>query len=180
MRNYPNVTEQDLTILLKLAEQQKIQRAFKIKNRILRKTHDLKLAESLSPITRKLDVNNETTKQLGEIVKKSDVKYRNTQTPAIEKITGTQSIRDTLALMKGSKLFFKLERKDNGHVFWEKILIKTLGEKRISIISEEYDMEPNIQAYFTNTKRTTKHMDDEGKLTVFNIPQNAGFYDSIP
>ena len=50
-----NVTEQNLNNLRKLAEQQRNQRAEKIKNRILKKTHDIKLAESLSPITKKLD-----------------------------------------------------------------------------------------------------------------------------
>ena len=64
MSIYSNVTEQDLDNLRKLAQQQKNQRALKIKNRILKQTHDVKLAESLSPITKKLD-------EVGEIVKKS-------------------------------------------------------------------------------------------------------------
>ena len=51
MSIYSNVTEQDLINLRKLAEQQKNQRAEKIKNIILKKTHDTKLAESLSPKT---------------------------------------------------------------------------------------------------------------------------------
>ena len=90
MSNYSNVTEEDLINLRKLAEQQKNQRPNKIKNRILKQTHDVKLAESLSPITKKLDeVNkstqeslspitktldniNESTKQLGEIVEESN------------------------------------------------------------------------------------------------------------
>ena len=55
MSIYSNVTEQDLDNLRKLAEQQKEQRARKIKNRILKQTHDIRLAESLSPITKKLD-----------------------------------------------------------------------------------------------------------------------------
>ena len=82
MSIYSNVTEQDMNNLRKLAEQQKNQRALKIKNRILKQTHDVKLAESRSPITKKLDDINETTKQL---VKKSDVEDGNTQTPTIEK-----------------------------------------------------------------------------------------------
>ena len=41
-----NVTEQDLDNLRKLADQQKSQRAEIIKNRILKQTHDIKLAES--------------------------------------------------------------------------------------------------------------------------------------
>ena len=55
MSFYSNVTEQDLIILRKLAEQQKNRRAEKIKNRNLKKTNDIKLAENLSPITEKLD-----------------------------------------------------------------------------------------------------------------------------
>ena len=51
MSIYSNLTEQDLIILRKLPEQQKDQRALKIKKRILKQTHDVKLAESLPPIT---------------------------------------------------------------------------------------------------------------------------------
>ena len=51
---YSNVTEQCLNTLRKLAEQQKNQRALKIKNRILKQTYDIKLAESLSPIIKKI------------------------------------------------------------------------------------------------------------------------------
>ena len=84
MSIYSNVTEEDLFILRKLAEQYKNQRAEKIKNKFLKQTHDIKLSESLSPITKKIDTINESTKQLGEKVKKSDVEDGNTQTPAIE------------------------------------------------------------------------------------------------
>ena len=91
--------------LHKLAEQQKSQRALKIKNRILKQTHNVKLAESLSPITKKLDTINESTKKLAETLKNLDVEDRNSQTPAIKNIIGTQSLRDTLALMKRSKIF---------------------------------------------------------------------------
>ena len=63
MSIYSNVTEQDLDILRKLSEQQKNERAQKIKNRIFKQTHDIKLAESLSPITKKLDNTNENTKK---------------------------------------------------------------------------------------------------------------------
>ena len=72
MSIYSNVTEQDLENLRKLAEQQENERALNIKNRILKQTHDVKLAESLSPITKKLDEVNKSTKELGEIVKESN------------------------------------------------------------------------------------------------------------
>ena len=77
MSIHSNVTKQDLINLRKLAEQQKNQGAEKIINRILKQTHDVKLAESSSPITKKLDTINESTKQLGEMVKILDVEARN-------------------------------------------------------------------------------------------------------
>ena len=45
MSTYSKVTEQELNNLRKLAEQEKNQRALKIKNRILKQPHDKKLAE---------------------------------------------------------------------------------------------------------------------------------------
>ena len=84
MSIYSNVTEQDLFNLRKLAEQQKNQRAEKIKNIILEKTHDVKIAESLSPITKKVD---ETSENLGDIIKEN-----NNPQPAIENTPTTLPI----------------------------------------------------------------------------------------
>ena len=105
MSIFSNVTDQNLINLRKLAEQQQNERAPKNKNRILKQTHDIKLAESLSAFTKKIEEVNESTRNLDEIVKKSDVEDGNTQTPAIENITGTQSLRDTLAFMKKIRIF---------------------------------------------------------------------------
>ena len=55
MSIYSDVTEQGLDKFRKLAEQLKNQRALKFEYRILKQTQDIKLAESLSPITKKLD-----------------------------------------------------------------------------------------------------------------------------
>ena len=52
--------------LHKLAEQQEEQRALKSKNRTLKQTHDLNLAESLSPTTKKVD---KSTKEISKILK---------------------------------------------------------------------------------------------------------------
>ena len=87
MSIYSNVTEQDLDNLRNLSQQQMEQRAIKIKNRILKQTQDKKLAESLSPITTKLD---ETSKELRNVIKESTqdlgnvIKENNTPQPAIE------------------------------------------------------------------------------------------------
>ena len=71
MSIYSNVTEQDMINLRKLVEQQRNQRALKIKNRIWKQTHDIKLAKSLSPITKKLDEVKESTEKLGDVIKKT-------------------------------------------------------------------------------------------------------------
>ena len=180
MSIYSNVTEKDLNNLHKFAEQQKEQRALKIRNKIQKQTHDKKLAESLSPITEKL---HETTKKLGEVIKESQpsqhiqtiLQNSESQTPAIDNTATSQSLRDTLAYMKRSKNFFKLEQ-DGEEVFCNKIPILPKGENRVSIKDKEFNIKPNIQAYFTNTKLTTKHMDNEDKSTVYDILKNLGFY----
>ena len=79
MKIYPNVTQQGLIILSKIAKQQKNQRAIKLKNRILKQTHDLKLAENLSHITKKLEEANESTTELGEVSEKTISEIENNQ-----------------------------------------------------------------------------------------------------
>ena len=93
MSFYPNVSENDLINLRKLGEQQKNERAHKINNKILKQTHDIKLAESLSPFTKKLD---ETIEKLGHVIRESTqnlgnvIKDNNTPQPAIEQTPTTQ------------------------------------------------------------------------------------------
>ena len=69
MSIYSNVTEEVLINLRKLAEQQKEQRALKIKNRIIKQTHDVKLAQYLAPISKKLDEMKKTAENLGDVIK---------------------------------------------------------------------------------------------------------------
>ena len=68
MSIYSNVTEQNLINLRRLAELQKNQRALKIKNIILKQTHDIKLAKSISPITKNLDEVKESTPESGDVI----------------------------------------------------------------------------------------------------------------
>ena len=69
MSIYFNVTEQDLINRRKLEEQQKSQRAPKIKNIILKQTHDVKLAESISPLTKKLEKIDKSNQKSGFMMK---------------------------------------------------------------------------------------------------------------
>ena len=71
MSIYSNVPEQDLINLRKLAEQQKKQQATKFKKKFSKQTHDVNLAESLSPITKNLDEESEPTQKIGDTVEES-------------------------------------------------------------------------------------------------------------
>ena len=175
MNIYSNVTEQDYLSLRKLAQQQKEEKALKIRNRILKQTHDVKLAESLSPITKKLDEVNKS--QPSQYIQTS-LQNSESQTPAIDNTPTSQSLRDTLGYMKRSKNFFKLEQ-EGKHVFWNKIPIIPIGENRVSIKDEEFNIKPNIQEYFTNTTLTTKNMDNVDKSTVYDILKILGFYSTM-
>ena len=174
MSFYSNVTEQNFIIVSKLAGEQKNQRAIELKNRTSKQTHDINLAESLPPINKNLEEVNQSTKQLGEVIKEST---SNNKTPqlAIQNITSTQSLRDTLSFMKKSKNISKQDGKPNGGVFWSNILTKPLREKRIIIKDGEYNISPVIQEKFTNAKLTTKTMNHEDKSTVYDILKNTGF-----
>ena len=68
MSIFSDITEQDLICLRKLAEQQKNQRPLKYENRILKQTHHIKIAESLSLITKNIDTINDSTKKLREVI----------------------------------------------------------------------------------------------------------------
>ena len=172
---YSNVTEQDLIILRKMAEQQKNQRAEKIKKRILKQTHDVKLAESISPVSKKLDGINESTKQLGELVKKPNAEDGNTQTPPIENTTSTRSLCDTLSFMKQSNNFFHLEETNDGKVYWNDVRIKPVRESKFNINGKDYNVTPSILHYFTKTKSTTKSLNNNDEETVFDIIKDVGF-----
>ena len=78
MSIYSNVTEQDLNSLRKLAEQHKNQHAPKIKNRLLKQIHDIKLAENLSPITQNINEVKKIYSRLRRCYKK--ITTRNTST----------------------------------------------------------------------------------------------------
>ena len=166
MSIYSNVTEQDLINLRKLAQQQKNERALKIKNRILKQTHDKKLAESLSPITERLDlIENNKGETIGDIIKKSQEEtpaIENTQiqpeTPAIEN-TQTQpgvlyevSLEKTLTNMKNKeKGFFKIREDKNGQRYWNGIPVNISGDSRIEIDGKNFNITPDLQNVFTDT-----------------------------
>ena len=164
MSNYSNVSEQDLIKLRKLAEQQKEQRALKIKNRILKQTHDIKSAESLSPITKKLDetsdnsknVIKESTQNLGNVIKENNtpqLAIENTPQPAIENNDGVAydvQLENTLNNMKDNTGFFKTIY-DSGHGWMlNNHPVKMLGGTEVEIKENKYNITKGIQKIFND------------------------------
>ena len=98
----------------------------------------------------------------------------------MENITISRSLRGTLSFLKKSEKKIKLEQRDGDKVLWNIVLFKPLGENRLRVKDQEYDITPNFQAYFTNKKLTTKFLDNVEKETVIDILKNVGIQDNIP
>ena len=192
MSIYSNVTEKDLDNLRKLAEQQKNERALKIKNRILKETHDVKLAESLSPITKKLDetreksgyVIKESTQSLGNAIKENNtpqLAIENTPTiqPAIENndgITYDVQLENTFNNMKDNTGFFRTLYDPQRGWILNNYPIEMLGGTKIRINENEYHIIPGLQRVFTDTKyETAKSMSDAEKVVFRDILQKTNY-----
>ena len=197
MSIYSNVTEQDMINLRKLADQQKEQRTLKIKNRILKQTHDKKLAESLSPITDKIDeVNksiNESTQELGDVIIKSQPAIENTPQPAIENTPIHQPIEDTEGRVYDVQLentlnkmvdnigFFKTHYDNQRGWLMNDIPIKSPGGTKIKVNENEYDLTKGIQNVLTNkTYKTAKSMSDTEKVVFRDFLSKTGYYSRKP
>ena len=193
MSIYSNVTEQDLINLRKLAQQQKEQRAEKIKNRILKQTHDKKLAESLSPITKKLDTVNKSTKEIGEVIKTSNSENENNQEIVpIEIESEDENIQTNLRVLPNSSMFSDQMTKTLGRLMSSlnslKIIaspsgptilgvpINTLGGDRIQIKDNIYDLTPEIYKTLSDTGYTGKTMKNESDILMMdNIINDLGY-----
>ena len=113
MSIYSNVIEQDLINLRELAEQQKNQRALKIKNRIFKQTHDIKLAGSLSTITKRLDEVKETTQKVGNDIKETNSE-NNQEIVHVEIESEDEGLQINLRALPNSSVFNDLMTKTLG------------------------------------------------------------------
>ena len=187
MSIYSNVTEQDLDNLRKLAQQQKEQRALKIKNRILKETHDIKLTESLSPITKKLDKINKSTKKIGNVIKTPNSENENNQEIVpVEIESEDENIQTNLRALPNSSMFSDQMTKTLGRLMSSlnslKIIaspsgptilgvpIYTLGGDTIQIKDNVYDLTPEIFKALSDTGYTGKNLKNENDiLMLYNI-----------
>ena len=176
MSIYSNVTEQDLINLRKLAHQQKEQRALKIKNKILKQTHDVKLADSLSPITKKLDEVNQSTQKVVDITKESnsniDLKYL----PNSSKVGN--SMRQMLGSLMNSRNSLKITQDESGRATILGIPIQISGHT-IKINENIYELTPEIYKALTYPTYDGKTMKNENDILMMNnIIRDIGYTDA--
>ena len=193
MSIYSNVTSQDLENLRRLAEQQKNQRAIKIKNRILKQTHDVKLAESLSPITKKLEEVNKSTKKVGDILKETNSENENNQEIVpVEIESEDENIQTNLRALPNSSMFSDQMTKTLGRLMSSANSLKiistpsgatilgvpvyTLGGDRMQIKDNIYNLTPEIYKTLSYTGYDGKSMKNENDILMLNnIIRDLGY-----
>ena len=186
MSIYSNETEPDLNNLRNLAEQQKDQRALKIKNKILKQTHDIKLAESLLPITKNLDEVKESTQKIGEIVKETNtpqpvIEHTHTELPIENEqiqpgIIYDTSLENTFINMKNNIGFFKIEEGDKGDIFWNGFPVEKIGGNKLKINKNIHVITPGIQKVLTDTSNIPlKKLNDQDREISNNILESLTF-----
>ena len=181
MSIYSNVTEKDLDNLRKLANQQKNERAEKIKNRILKQTHDIKLAESLSPITKKLDeVNKSTQETLSPINEKLDTINESTLKVGdiIKESKSSDILKNTFkSLEEEPNNALKLVKDEAGNMSVFGIDIKSLGGNKILVGDNKvYDISTEMHKALSNSTYTGKSMrNKEDELKLYNFLTDIGY-----
>ena len=191
MSIYSNVTEQDLDNLRKLAEQQEEHRALKIKNRILKQTHDINLAESLSPITKKLEEIKKSTKKIGEVIKESSSESENNY-EIVPVESEDENIQTNLRALPNSSMFSDQMTKTLRRLMFSAnslnikstpsgatslgIPIYTLGGDRLQIRDNVYDLTTEIYKALSFTGYTGNTMTNENDILMLNnIIRDLGY-----
>ena len=174
MSIYSNVSQKDLENLRKLAEQQKNERELKIKNRILKQTHDIKLAESLSPITKKLDKINKSTQEAGDITKESNSEKIIKALPNSSQFS--DSMRQMIGSLMNSKNSLKITQDESGKANILGVPIQISGADTIKIDKNIYELTPEIYKALSDTGYTGRNMKNEKDILMMNnIIRDLGY-----
>ena len=174
MSIYSNVTEQDLDNLRNLTEQQKNQQALKIKNRILKQTHDVKLAESLSPITKKLDNIDKSTKEIGEVFKETNSKVDIKALPNSSEFSN--AMRQMIGSLMSSRNSLKITQDESGRANILGVPIQIPEGDTMKINENVYELTPEIYRALTYTTYSGNTMKDENDILMnYNIKRDLGY-----
>ena len=168
MSIHSNVTEPDLINLRKVAEQQKNQRALKIRNKNLEQTNDVKLAEILSPITEKQDELNKSTQEVGDITKESNSKVDLKSLPNSSKFS--ISMRQMLGSIMNSRNCLKITQDELGRANILGIPIQISEGDLRKINKNIYELTPEVYKALSNPLHTGNTMNnDDDFLLSYNI-----------
>ena len=159
----------------------------------MKQTHDVKLAESLSPITKKLEEVNKSTKELGEIVKESNSENVNNQEIVpVEIESEDENIQTNLRALPNSSMLSDQMKKTIGRLMFSAnsrkinitpssatilgVPINTLGGDRIQIKDNNYDLTPEIYKEISFTGYDGKAMKNENDILMLNnIIRDLGY-----
>ena len=129
--------------LRKLVEQQKHQRALKIKNKILKRTHDTKLAGPLSPIFKKLEEVKESTQKSGDVMKVSNSEInKETVTDKIKYNTLSFLLQETLKFLAKASNSLKLNQDKEGNMSILGVPVISIGGDKIQVNDNKLIIEP--------------------------------------
>ena len=176
-----NVSQKDLENLHKLANQQKNEQTEKIKNRILKQTHDIKLAESLSPITKKLDeVSKSAQESLAPIIEKLDTINDSTikVSDIIKQTNSSALLKDTFkSLSNDESNALKLVRDEDDNLTIRGISIKSLGDDKILINNNKiYNLSTEMHKALSNSTYTGKSMKNkQDQIKLYNFLTDIGY-----
>ena len=159
----------------------------------MKETHDIKLAEFLSPITKKLDTITKSTKEIGEVIKSSNSENeKNQDIVPVEIESEDENIQTNLGALPNSSMFSDQMTKTLGRLMSSSnslrikptpsgatilgVPINTLGGERIQIKDNIYDLTPEIYkalCYPGYTGKTMKNKNDI--LMLNNIKNDLGY-----
>ena len=164
----------------------------------------MKIAESLSPITEKLDdtgkklsnVIKESTQTLGKVIKENNtpqLAIENIPQAAIENTPNHQPVENkegsvyavelenTLNKMTDNNGFFKIHYDQQQGWMMNNIPIKSTGGTEVKIKDNKYNITPGLQKVFTDkTYETAKSMNDNEKVVFGDILLKTHYYKRIP
>ena len=168
----------------------------KIKNRILNQTHDIKLAESLSPITKRLDEVNKPTKKVGDILKESNFENENNQEIVpVDIESEDENIQTNLRALPNSSMFSNQMTKTLGRLMSSSnslklkptpsgatilgVPINTLCGDTIQIKDNIYDLTPEIYKALSYTVYTGNTMKNKADILMMNNIKNDLSYTGL-
>ena len=166
MSTYSNVTQEDLVNLRKLAEQQKNQRVLEIKNTVLKQTHDVKSAESLSPITKKLDTINKSTQKLGDVIKDSNSKIE--LKSLLNNSKFSNSMRQMIGSLMNSRNSLKITQDELKRATFLGIPIGISGADTIKRNENISELTPELYKASTHQTYDGKTMKNESDILMLN------------